>query len=130
MTATKEQLHALIERVPDSEIATVAAVLATAGYRDAAARVRIQLASIPAAGTLTEYIRVAMARAQYERLEDEEAYWGEIPGFEGVWGKAPTLEACRAELQSTLEDWLLFSLINRYPVPIVDGLELRADQVA
>ncbi len=53
---------------------------------------------------LTSYIQAAMHRATYEILSEDGSYYGEIPRFQGVWANAPTLEACREELQSVLED--------------------------
>ena len=65
---------------------------------------------------LTDHIRAAMHRATYEKLEDG-SYYGEIPRLEDVWANAQTLEACREELQSALEDWIMFSLTNGFPIP-------------
>ena len=78
---------------------------------------------------LTDYIRAAMRRATYEKLEDS-SYYGEIPGLEGVWANAQTLEACRDDLQSALEDWIMFSLTNNFPIPPIDGITLAATRVA
>jgi len=58
---------------------------------------------------LISYIQNAMRLATYEILEGGR-YYGEIPGFDGVWAQADTLEACREELQSGLEDWLVLGL--------------------
>ena len=74
---------------------------------------------------LTEYIQAAMRRAAYEILEDS-TYYGEIPGFQGVWANAANLEACRAELQEVLEDWILVGLRRGDVLPIVDGIDLNA----
>ncbi len=74
---------------------------------------------------LTAYIEAAMARAQFERLADEGTYYGEIPGFQGVWANAPTPQACRAELQEVLEDWLLVGLRLGHPLPVVNGIDLN-----
>lgn len=65
---------------------------------------------------LTEFIANNMARAQYKLLEDG-AYFGEIPGLQGVWAQGKTLETCRQELQSALEDWVIFSLKMGASVP-------------
>ena len=59
---------------------------------------------------LTEYIEAAMHRATYEVLEDDGKYFGHIPGLHGVWANEKTLEECRDELRSALEDWIVFSL--------------------
>jgi predicted RNase H-like HicB family nuclease len=73
---------------------------------------------------LTEYLRAAMARAHYEILGGGEGIYGEIPGFQGVFAQADTLEACREELASTLEDWLLFRISQHLPLPVLPGLDL------
>jgi predicted RNase H-like HicB family nuclease len=70
---------------------------------------------------LTEYLRLAMRRAHYELLAGGEGYYGEIPGFQGVLAQAETLESCRDELASTLEDWLLFRISRQLPIPVPEG---------
>src|ERR1039457_6077058 len=65
---------------------------------------------------LTEYLRLAMSRAHYELLGGGEGFYGEIPGLQGVLAQAETLEACREELASTLEDWLLFRVSRHLPI--------------
>jgi predicted RNase H-like HicB family nuclease len=67
---------------------------------------------------LITYIQNAMQLAKYEILEDGQ-YYGEIPGFQGVWAQAENLEACRDELQSTLEDWLILGLRMGHKLVIV-----------
>lgn len=74
---------------------------------------------------LTDYIQTAMHKAHYEILEDDGSYYGEIPKFQGVWANASTLEACREELQSALEDWILARVADRFPMPTVDGIDLN-----
>ncbi len=72
---------------------------------------------------LTSYIREAMRLAKYEILEDQ-TYYGEIDGFAGVWASADSLDACREELQSVLEDWLILGLRMRHDLPVVAGINL------
>ena len=72
---------------------------------------------------LLDYIQNAMRLAKYEILEDG-GYYGEIPGFEGVWAQADTLETCREELQSALEDWLVLGLRLGHQLPVVAGIRL------
>jgi len=38
------------------------------------------------------------------------------------------LEACRSELASTLEDWLLFRISRQLPVPVVEDLDLTVKE--
>jgi predicted RNase H-like HicB family nuclease len=68
---------------------------------------------------LTNYIQAAMNHARYEILPDEGVYYGEIEGFDGVWATGDTLEACRRELQEVLEEWIVFRLSRRLPLPKV-----------
>ena len=79
---------------------------------------------------LTAYIRAAMSKARYEILPDDGTYYGEVPGFEGVYANAATLEACRDELESTLEDWILFRVSRNLPLPEAGGVRLEVAEVA
>lgn len=72
---------------------------------------------------LTSYIHEAMRLAKYEILEDR-TYYGDIPGFQGVWASAESLDACREELQSVLEDWLVVGLRMGHELPVVAGINL------
>jgi len=70
-----------------------------------------------------------MANAHYELLDGGEGFSGEIPGFRGVLANAVTLEGCREELASTLEDWLLFRISRGLPIPSVNGVSLEIREV-
>ena len=78
---------------------------------------------------LTEYLRLAMSRAHYELLGEGERFYGEIPGFQGVLAQGETLEACREELASTLEDWLLFRISRHLSIPVLEGLDLAVKEI-
>lgn len=81
----------------------------------------------PALGGLRWYdarvstLHAALGKAHYELLEGGEGFYGEIPGFAGVLAQGATLEACREELASTLEDWILFRVSRHLPVPVASG---------
>jgi predicted RNase H-like HicB family nuclease len=79
---------------------------------------------------LTKYVHAAMLAATYEILADDSSYFGRIPGFDGVWANAPTLERCREELEEVLEDWLLFRISEKLPIPTIGGIELTIRKVA
>ena len=79
---------------------------------------------------LSDYIRAAMHKACYEILSDDGSFYGEIPEFKGVWANEPTLEACREELQSVLEDWILVRVSDHLPLPPVDGIKLELQNEA
>ncbi len=78
---------------------------------------------------IVEYIKATMKKARYEILEDQ-TFYGEISGFKGVYANESTLEGCRDELASVLEDWILFSLTRQLPLPVVDGIRLEVKRVA
>ncbi len=72
----------------------------------------------------TDYVSAALRQARYEILSDDHSYFGEIPGFDGVYANATSLEKCREELRSALEDWILFRVSRQLVLPVVDGIEL------
>ena len=73
---------------------------------------------------ITEYIEVALARATYEIIKDEEPYYGEVPGLQGVWATGKTLEECRRNLAETVEDWVLFSIAKGLPIPALGEVSI------
>jgi predicted RNase H-like HicB family nuclease len=79
---------------------------------------------------LTDYIRAAMRHATYELLPDDAGLYGEIPGLQGVYANVDTLEACREELQSVLEKWLMVRLHHHLPIPDIDGITLLVQDAA
>jgi predicted RNase H-like HicB family nuclease len=79
---------------------------------------------------LTSYIRAAMRHARYEIVEDDGSFYGEIPAIPGVWANAKTLEACREELESVLEEWVLVSIADHSAIPDIDGHRLEIREVA
>jgi predicted RNase H-like HicB family nuclease len=77
---------------------------------------------------LSAYLRAAMGKAHYELLGGGEGFYGEIPGCQGVYAQADTLEGCREELASTLEDWLLLRISRHLPIPVLDGMDLAVKE--
>ncbi len=73
---------------------------------------------------LTEYIQAAMRHAKYEIFPSDNSYYGEIPECNGVWANEDTIEECRDDLRSALEDWITFSLAKQLPIPEIDGIAL------
>ena len=74
---------------------------------------------------LTDYIGAALNQAHYEILDDG-TFYGDIPGLHGVLANAGTLEACRAELQDVLEEWIILGLRLGHTLPGVGGIQLAA----
>lgn len=69
-----------------------------------------------------------MEQARYEILPSEGVYYGEIEGFDGVWATGDTLEACRRELQEVLEEWIVFRLSHRLPLPIIGEVAIAVPE--
>ncbi len=79
---------------------------------------------------LTEYIQAAMRQAEYEILPEDKTFYGHIPGLQGVWANEKTLEACREELQSVLEDWILVGVRLGHRLPGVNGIDLNPEKMS
>ena len=78
---------------------------------------------------IIEYCQKAIENAQYKKLDDG-TWFAEIPGFRGVWANNETVEGCRNELISVLEEWLILKLRDKNQVPEVDGLKLEISEEA
>jgi predicted RNase H-like HicB family nuclease len=76
-----------------------------------------------------EYCQKAIERAEYKKLDDG-TWFSEIPGFKGVWANAGTVEDCRKELITVLEEWIVLKLRDGELVPEVDGLRIEISRVA
>ena len=79
---------------------------------------------------ISEYLAAAMRHARYEIIEDERPFYGEIPETRGVWANGPTLEACRQELLSALESWILIRIANGMSIPEIDGSTITVARFA
>ena len=73
---------------------------------------------------LTEYIRKAMSKAVYEKLEDE-TYSGESPDCPGTIAFGQTLQECQVELQSILEGWILVKIRHGDDLPVIEEINLN-----
>ncbi|MFI5201882.1 MAG: type II toxin-antitoxin system HicB family antitoxin [Candidatus Kapaibacterium sp.] len=76
---------------------------------------------------IQEYIRAAMRHAKYEIIEDDGSFYGHIEECPGLWANEKTLEACREELESALEDWLLIGIAYHDEIPEIDGISLKVE---
>ena len=79
---------------------------------------------------LTEYIEEALRRARYEKIDDDEPYYGEIAELQGVWATGKTLEECRNVLKEVVEGWLLLSVKKGLPIPKLGECEIKEIQEA
>ena len=72
---------------------------------------------------LRNYIDTAMAHAHYEIIDQpSEPYFGEIPELEGVLATGSTLDECRANLEATLDAWIILGIQLRLKLPSIDGV--------
>jgi predicted RNase H-like HicB family nuclease len=76
-----------------------------------------------------DYCQRALERAEYRKVEDG-TWFAEIPGFRGVWANGKTVEECRNELITVLEEWLILKLRDKDPIPEVDGLRVEIRELA
>ena len=73
---------------------------------------------------MTEYIELAMEKAEFETLEDG-AIYAEIPGFRGVWAEGETIPEVRKELREVLQEWVELRLPKDLDIPKVDGIDVK-----
>ena len=60
------------------------------------------------------------------RADGERRFFATIPGLKGLWAEDATLEACREELQSTLEDWIMIKVrFGDKDLPVLNGIDLN-----
>jgi predicted RNase H-like HicB family nuclease len=74
---------------------------------------------------LARFIDTAMEMAQYDIINDDGSYWGEIPGFQGVWANHKTLLGCQRELREAVSDWIGLRLRLGLEIPILADMDLN-----
>ena len=77
---------------------------------------------------ITQYIAAAMKQSQFELMENGR-YFATIPACRGCWAEGASIEECRTELQSTLEDWILLKVGLGDTMPVIDGVDINAQPV-
>jgi len=73
---------------------------------------------------LIEYINEAMAKAVYDKLEDD-TFSGKIPKCQGVVAFGETLYQCQEELKSSLEGWLIVKIRHGDKLPVMSKINLN-----
>ncbi len=68
---------------------------------------------------------MALQKAHYELIEDEEPYYGEVADLQGVWATGRTLEECRKNLAEVLDGWVLIRLSRGLPIPEIGGARIQ-----
>jgi len=72
---------------------------------------------------ISQYCQIALDRVEYRKLVGGTSY-AEVPGFKGLWANYGTVEDCRKELVSVLEEWIVLKLRDGDVIPEVDGLSI------
>jgi hypothetical protein len=70
---------------------------------------------------LSDYIDQALAKAVYDKLDDD-TFAGQIPMCKGVVAFAQRASECEQELHAVLEDWILLGFKLKHRLPIVAGI--------
>ena len=78
---------------------------------------------------IIEYCQKAIEKAEYKKLEDG-TWFAEMLGFKGVWSNGETVEECRRELLTVLEEWIILKLRDRDSIPDVDGVRVQITELA
>ncbi len=65
----------------------------------------------------SEYIAAALARAEYEVIDNPEPYYAHVPGI----ATGMTFEDCRKALIETIEEWIAIRLRHGLRIPSIDG---------
>jgi predicted RNase H-like HicB family nuclease len=79
---------------------------------------------------IREYIDMALQKAHYEMIEDEEPFYGEVPELPGVWATGKSLEECRKNLVEVIDGWVLIRLARGLPIPEIGGVQAKAPLAA
>lgn len=74
---------------------------------------------------ITEYIRAALSKANYEIIDDGEPYYGEVPGLSGVWATGKTLEECRNNLEEVIDGWIIIRLRKGLYIPPIGEYKIE-----
>ena len=65
----------------------------------------------------SEYIEVALERAVYKTIDDEEPIFVSVPELPGAWASGKTVEEARKELISVIEGWIALRLQMGRSIP-------------
>jgi len=74
--------------------------------------------------SLKEYIDLALTRAKFEKIEDEEPFYAEVPGLAGVWATGKTQAECRTNLHEVIEDWIEIRQRRDLQIPSINSYKL------
>lgn len=73
---------------------------------------------------IRDYLEAALGRARYSQLDDG-SYAAEVRGLRGIIATGSTLEACRKDLESVVEEWILVRVARGLKIPALGGVKIR-----
>ncbi|MDW7775262.1 MAG: type II toxin-antitoxin system HicB family antitoxin [Methanosarcinales archaeon] len=74
---------------------------------------------------LIQYIQAALEHANYEIIDDEEPYYGEVSELQGVWASGNTLEECRKNLEEVIDEWIIIRLKKGLTIPPIGNFNFE-----
>ncbi len=72
--------------------------------------------------TLEDYVSAAVGTARFEKIENGQKIYAEIPAFRGVWAQGRTREEVMNELREVLNGWVELQLERGRELPSVNGM--------
>jgi predicted RNase H-like HicB family nuclease len=74
---------------------------------------------------LDDYIDAALATARFERIEDGQKVYAEIPACRGVWAQGRTRQEVKEELRSVLKGWIELQMERGSDLPSINGTTFK-----
>ena len=74
---------------------------------------------------IDRYVRIAVAKARVEVLEDGSGWFAEVPNFKGVWAEGASEEEALKDLATTLRSWVVLKMRQGHAdIPPLDDIYL------
>lgn len=70
---------------------------------------------------LDDYIDAALTTARFEKIDQGQTIYAQIPAFRGVWAKGQTRQQVKEELRNVLKGWIELEIERGSELPSVKG---------
>lgn len=74
---------------------------------------------------LEDYISAAIKTARFERIDNGQKVYAEIPACRGVWAQGRTREEVKEELRHVLRGWIELQLERGCDLPPINGVTFK-----
>jgi len=81
-----------------------------------------------AATIVEDYVLAALSQAEFEAM-DGQTIVGTVPGGLGVISMGADLHDCATDLYGRLQDCVRHFLVNGFPLPLFEGIDLNTQRV-